>query len=218
MVKKILLVLVMVLFVFSAAVKAEDIATINNNISRLEKEIQSLEAQKAKVKSNAQKARISKIIAGHKKVISEYNAELKAQGVTPQQAKAMSQKKIASKNVAIVKGGLAGGAALIAAEMVMPMGQYNVGCEVGYGLGNNFGIIDLGVKATYPMGKNFVGAEISYAGYSKDVTNVPGLSGTIKSGIGFGVIGGMNIDKYQVEIGYNTILGIRADVGYCIKI
>ena len=64
------------------------------------------------------------------------------------------------------------------------------------------------------MGANYIGLELSYAGYSNDVVNVPGLSGTTTSGIGLGIIAGTNVGPVRLGVGYNTILGLRADVGY----
>lgn len=122
----------------------------------------------------------------------------------------------AEKKCLVLKSGLAGGACLLAAEYLMPMGPVKVGGEAGYAIGNSFGIIDAGVKVLYSMGAPFVGLEVSYAGYSKDVKQVPGLSGTIKAGAGAGLVAGMVFDPFQVQVGYNTALGVRADAGYRI--
>lgn len=116
----------------------------------------------------------------------------------------------------VLKGGLAGGAGLIAAEYLMPMGPVMLGGEAGYAIGNNFGIIDAGVKVVYSMGSPFVGLEVAYAGYSKNVKEVPGLSGTVKSGAGVGLVAGLAMNPMQIQVGYNTALGLRADAGYRI--
>lgn len=75
-------------------------------------------------------------------------------------------------------------------------------------------MIDAAAKVIYSMGGPFAGLEVGYAGYSKDVTNVPGLSGTIKAGVGVGLIGGYATGPLQFGVGYNTALGARADAGY----
>jgi len=116
--------------------------------------------------------------------------------------------------VFLVKGGLAGGAGLAAVEYWAPMGPVFLAGEAGYAMGNNFGLIDAAAKVIYSMGAPFVGLEVGYAGYSKDVTNVMGLSGTIKAGVGVGLIGGFATGPIQLGVGYNTALGVRADAGY----
>jgi len=116
--------------------------------------------------------------------------------------------------VFLVKGGLAGGAGLAAVEYWAPMGPVFLAGEAGYAMGNNFGLIDAAAKVIYSLGAPFVGLEVGYAGYSKDVTGVMGLSGTIKAGVGVGLIGGFATGPIQLGVGYNTALGVRADAGY----
>ncbi|MBI4680618.1 MAG: hypothetical protein HY753_05280 [Nitrospirae bacterium] len=156
---------------------------------------------------------MNKTIKGHQAKIEELKKELPAD----------SQLKLEITKVQIVeksarsltlKGGLAGGAALFAADYLMPMGPVFLGGEIGYAIGSGFGIIDAGAKVLYPVGNFNVGLELAYAGYSKDVTNVPGLSGVIKSWIGFGIVGCTKMGPVQVGLGYNTGLGLRVDAGY----
>jgi len=207
---------------FMLSVCASSFAASSNDakekIAKLEKEIIILKAKLVKIKSKIQKARIEKIIAGHKKVIAELKKELFEAIVEKPGKIKVVQPNVgqARQKILAVKGGLAGGAGLVAAEILMPMGPGFIGAEAGYAIGNNFGILDAGIKGIYSFGNPYVGLEISYAGYSKDVTNVPGLSGTIKSGVGVGIIGGTTIGQIQFGLGYNTILGARADAGYRI--
>ena len=207
---------------FMLSVCASSFAASSNDakdkIAKLEKEIIILKAKLVKIKSKIQKARIEKIIAGHKKVIAELKKELTSAAVEkPEKVEMIAAKVVPERpRILAIKGGLAGGAGLIAADFTMPVGPIYLGAEAGYAIGNNFGILDAGIKGIYSFGKPFIGLEISYAGYSKDVKDVPGLSGTIKSGVGVGIIGGTIMGPIQFGIGYNTTLGVRADAGYRI--
>ncbi|MBI5699926.1 hypothetical protein HZC35_06485 [Candidatus Saganbacteria bacterium] len=205
----------MILSCFVVSLAVASFAQSQERISKLEREISKLESTLAKTKNRTQRLRLQKTINDYKKEVAELKKEM-----SPAAASSMAAGPSgpAAPKTLMVKGGLAGGAGLIAGEFFMPMGPMNVGGELGYAIGSNFGIIDAGVKATYSLGMPFVGLEISYAGYSKDVTNVPGLSGTIKSGIGLGLVGGTNIGPVLAQVGYNTIFGLRADAGYRIKI
>ena len=210
-----------VLSVFSASFAASP-SDAKEKIMKLEKEIVTLQAKLKVTKSRIQKTRIEKIIAGHKKVIAELSKGAPGAMVAADKSERAEVVKMEAapvqQKMLTVKGGLAGGAGLIAAEILMPMGPGFLGAEAGYAIGSNFGIIDAGVKAVYSMGNPYVGLEVSYAGYSKDVTNVPGLSGTIKSGVGVGIIGGTMLGPVRIGVGYNTVLGVRADAGYRLYI
>ncbi len=212
--RKILGAVVLLAFFFSIAAPIFA-ASVNDQIAKLQNEIASLQSKLAKTKkSKTQIARINRTIKGHEAKIEElkkdpgYKPQTKLE-ITKVQVIEGPQTKILS-----IKGGLAGGADLIGADFLMPVGPVYLGGEAGYAIGNQFGIIDLAGKVVYSLGMPFVGLEVSYAGYSKDVTNVPGLSGTIKSGIGIGLIGGTSISNIQLTAGYNTILGLKADAGY----
>lgn len=214
--KKLLAVLVLASFflTFAAASFAEDAAAIQNKITKLEREINNLEAKLATTKNKTQRGRIQKTMEGHRKVIADYNRQLLGMR-RPVKVEVLKVRVVEQpQKILAVKGGLAGGAALIAADFMMPVGPMYLGGEAGYAIGNNFGIIDAGVKGIYSFGGPFAGLEISYAGYSKDVTQVPGLSGTIKAGVGVGLLGGMVFGPVQACVGYNTALGLRADAGY----
>ncbi|MFA4906145.1 MAG: hypothetical protein WC645_06545 [Candidatus Margulisiibacteriota bacterium] len=200
---------------FIASLAVTSFAQSQERISKLEREISKLESTLAKTKNRTQRLRLQKTINNYKKEVAELKKEI-SPAAAPSVAAAPSGP--AAPKTLLVKGGLAGGAGLIAAEYLMPMGPVTVGGELGYGIGSNFGIIDAGAKATYSLGMPFVGLEISYAGYSKDVTNVPGLSGTVKSGIGVGLVGGTSMGPWVAQLGYNTILGLRADAGYRINL
>jgi len=213
--KKIISALVLIAFVFfvSSASFAQDEAA---KISKLEKEISALNAKLVKIKNKTQRARIQNTIIGHKKVIAELNKELAAKQATKTIKVEVLKVQVVEQpqKILAIKGGLAGGAGLIALDFVMPVGPVYLGGEAGYAIGNNFGVVDAAVKAVYAFGAPYVGLEVGYAGYSKDVKEVPGLSGTIKAGVGVGLIAGTAFGPIQVGVGYNTALGARADAGY----
>jgi len=209
----------MVAFIASVCVPSFAASAADNKakISKLEKEISSLRTKLTATKSKVQRTRIENMIAGYKKTIAQLQQEsvVARAAEKPVKVEAIRAEVVQEQaRILGVKGGLAGGAGLIAADFMMPVGPIYLGAEVGYAIGNNFGIIDAGVKGIYSLGNPFIGLEISYAGYSKDVTNVPGLSGTIKSGVGVGIIGGTTMGPIQLGVGYNTALGARADAGY----
>jgi len=213
--KKVFMLLLLAVFLLSVC--APSFAATNaEKIAKLQSEIKTLEVQLAKTKSKVQKARIQNTIAGHKKVI----AQLKAQAPAPVVEKPMRVEIIkaeivkAQPNILFLKGGLAGGAGLIAADYIMPVGPMYLGGEAGYSIGNNFGVIIAGVKGIFDFGGPYVGLEVSYGGYSKKVQDVPGLSGVIDAGVGVGLIGGMAMGPFAVDAGYDTKLGARANAGY----
>jgi hypothetical protein len=187
----------------------------DNRASKLEREVSKLETTLAKTKNRTQRLRLQKLINDYKKEIVQLKKEY-SPAAAP--AKAAAPSGPAAPKTLIVKGGLAGGAGLIAGELLMPVGPMSVGGELGYAIGNNFSIIDAGVKGVYSLGAQFIGLEVNYAGYSKDVKDVPLLSGTIKSGVGVGLVGGMIMAPWQAQVGYNTIAGLRADAGYRIQL
>ena len=207
--KKILGTLILLAFVLSIcpAILAQD------DSKKLENEIKKLEAQLKKTKSPSVRAKIQTLINKDKEELAVLKIQQPAKAAeAPKPAAAAPQP--AMPKVMAVKGGLAGGAGLIAADFMMPVGPMYLGGEVGYAIGNQFGIIDAAIKGVFSFGAPFVGLEVGYAGYSKDVKEVPGLSGTIKSGVGIGIIGGTTFGPIQVGLGYNTALGLRADAGY----
>ncbi|MFA6431932.1 MAG: hypothetical protein WCV91_06120, partial [Candidatus Margulisiibacteriota bacterium] len=77
-----------------------------------------------------------------------------------------------------LKGGYAGGGALLAGTISVPFKGLYVGGEAGYVIGSGFGVMDLGINCIYPMGDRYVGVEATYANYSKNVGNIPGISGS----------------------------------------
>lgn len=193
-------------------------ATINQQVQRLENEVSFLQGKLAKTKSPAQIARLKKTIKGDQAKIEELKKDPSYGSVKLEITKVQIVEQSQKTKIFTVKGGLAGGAGLVAMEYLMPMGPRVIGGEAGYAMGSGFGAIEAAIKVLHPLGNHFVGLELSYAGYSKDVTSVPGLSGVIKSGVGIGIIGGTSFGPIRVSTGYNTILGLKADAGYRINI
>ncbi len=205
--KKTFRIIVLLMFLFSIAAPVLA-TTISNKVDKLENEVAILQTKLAKTKSKTQIARLKTTIKGHQAKIEELKSD---PGYKIEETNKAGEP---TSKLVILKGGLAGGAFLLGAEYLMPMGTVNLGGELGYAIGSEFGVIVASGKVLYPIGNYFVGAELSYGGYSKDVKEVAGLSGTIKSGVGIGVVGGTSIGPIQLSAGYNTILGLRADAGY----
>ncbi len=205
----VLLILFIVFFVISPVISA----TTEEKIQKLQNEISVLDKKLDTTKSKIEIARIKRTIKGHQAKIDELKKSL------PEQKPVVSKETsvLDSSKLLIVKAGSAGGAVLIGVDALVPMGAWMLGGEAGYAIGDNFGILDLGLKGVYSFGDPFLGVEVLYAGYSKDVKNVPGLSGVVKSGVGFGVSGGTFFGPVRVSVGYNTALGLRADAGYKLK-
>lgn len=114
--------------------------------------------------------------------------------------------------------GYGGGSGVVKLGYVLPfVRQSEVIVDLGYGIGNSFNITLIEVSGRMPLGRdNFAGLELSSANYSKSVTDVPGLSGTIGAGSrsGFGVFAGRWLGKTQVQVGYNSALGLTVGAIY----
>jgi len=114
--------------------------------------------------------------------------------------------------------GYGGGSGVVKLGYVIPsMRNSEVIIDLGYGLGNSFNITLFEVSGRMPLGRdNFAGLELSMANYSQSVTDVPGISGTIGAGsrTGFGVFAGRWLGKTQVQVGYNSALGLTVGAIY----
>lgn len=217
--KKVFMLLLLSVVLLSVCAPSFAATYPKDKISKLQKEVSSLQVTLAKTKSAVQRARIQKTIAGHKKVIAELQKQLPAEAAPaagkPVQLQVTKAELVAAQpKIFSLKGGLAGGAGLIAVDYMMPVGPMYLGGEAGYSIGNNFGVIVAGVKSVFNFGGPYVGLEVSYGGYSKKVQDVPGLSGVIDSGVGVGLIAGTVLGPIAVDAGYDTKLGARANVGY----
>jgi hypothetical protein len=119
-----------------------------------------------------------------------------------------------------VKGGLAGGALRVSGTCDRPFNdKWDIGCEAGYGLGNGYNIMSLGVSGTYALKENlYAGVEASYSSYSSAVMlSLPSMQITEKSGVGMGAFIGMKRDNKFAQVGYDTRLGAVAEAGMIVR-
>lgn len=141
-----------------------------------------------------------------------FAATTKAQDIKMQETNIVK----AGQNFFTVKGGLAGGAILIGTSIAKPVKSFYLGGEAGYCIGNQFGVLNIGIFGLYPFSMDtYSGIELNYANYSTLVQSVPLLSGNISGGnIGIGIFIGKTFGDIQAQFGYNTVLGLRGDLGY----
>ncbi|MFC1496565.1 hypothetical protein ACFL52_04040, partial [Candidatus Margulisiibacteriota bacterium] len=184
--KKIICTCILVLFSASIALAYN----IDDKIRRTENEISRLNNKLSYAKSASHR---SKILA----LIKQYKVNL---------TKLKHERAKAGKRVLIPKIGLSGGAALLGVGMHAPFKQYNLSGTLGYGLGNNYSVID--VRGGIIINKNFEVA-LTVGNYSKAV-QLSG-AGTVGSGItyGLGVFYNRKFNRnLLLNIGYSTNLGI----------
>ena len=116
-----------------------------------------------------------------------------------------------------VVGGLGGGAVIVDFGYNIPMDKFDLLVGLGYGLGNSYSILKGSVASVFNTSPMYWGLEAVGANYSKSVTGVTGLSGTIAKGtkLGLGLFVGKAInEKISGQIGYNSALGATAAVSY----
>ena len=116
----------------------------------------------------------------------------------------------------LLTGGFGGGAGLLKVGYTLPVKNFNLTGDVGYALGNSFSVMVGDIQGIFGIGNNRLGVELTAANYSKSVTNVPGISGNIDQGtkIGAGIFFGMPFRGVMLQAGYNSALGLNANVGY----
>ena len=210
--KKIASTIIFVLFLF-IIISPVFAITAKQEIERLQNENAILQSKLKTTKDKTQIKRINSSINKNQVKISQLQKTLVEESKT---ASSIKPKKVEGKNIAIAKIGLGGGSVLISGSYLVPSGSFYLGGEAGYGIGNQFGVLEFGVVALYPMEKNFVGINLVSANYSQTVQGVPGVSGNISGGnFGIGAFYGMTFSKnIQAEVGYNTALGLTLNAGY----
>lgn len=116
----------------------------------------------------------------------------------------------------LLTGGFGGGAGLLKIGYTLPVRNFNLTGDLGYALGNSFSVMVGDIQGVFGIGSNRLGVELTAANYSKSVTNVPGISGNIDQGtkIGAGIFFGMPLRGVMLQAGYNSALGLNANVAY----
>ena len=139
-----------------------------------------------------------------------------AQGTT---AEALQEEKLqtaGNKNVFQAGGGFVGGALMVGVGYSVPKGEdVNLLFEGGYGLGSQYSVLALGVGGVFPLMENYIGLELSLVNYSERVAEVLGM-GAVDRGprFGIGVFAGKPVGPVQVQIGFNSALGLMAEAIY----
>jgi len=122
----------------------------------------------------------------------------------------------------VPKLGFGGGALILGADYrVAPMWDgIDLLAGAGYGIGNGYSVLAVNLGGAFKVKENiYVGASLDLANYSKSITNIAGISGTIDAGtkLGIGVFGGTVLnDKWQLQVGYSSALGLTARAGYLL--
>ena len=110
--------------------------------------------------------------------------------------------------------GLGGGAAMLKAGYVFPArGNLSIALDAGYGFGNEYSVVAAGISGIIPLKNNFYGGlNVAYTDYSEAVTNIAGIGDVDKgSSAGVGLFVGKSLEKFSVQAGYNSALGIVAE-------
>jgi len=108
----------------------------------------------------------------------------------------------------LIYGGGAGG---VGFDFIRPINQdNNFRLGIGYLQGNQYNVLCAGLAGIRAFGNRYAGLGVTYAGYSENVADIPGLSGTVTQGghVGLDLFTGVNLtDDKALEVGYSSALG-----------
>jgi len=108
---------------------------------------------------------------------------------------------------------------MISAIYARPLNLYqSLFFDAGYAFGNGFSAPKIGAGWIAKFGEGFFwGLELVGASFSKPIKEVSGR-GTVPEGasMGVGVLGGWGQDPIFCDVGYNSLLGVTANIGYRI--
>ena len=226
--KKNVILVFLLLFILSIASFAQDRATIEKNIKKLEKEIVSLERKLKATKSATRKKRLKKIIDGHTKVIAEFNEDLKILEPEKKEEKvekprmqleilSMRVMKKTLQNYLDLKGGFASGGVDLGLAYFAHFRGLRPGVGLGYSIGNQYSVLRTDLFLMKEFGLRYLTGELTYASFSEKVSGLLGTGDIEKGGnLGIGLTFGMYIGRLRAEIGYNTVLGANAHAVYRI--
>ncbi|MFA6431420.1 MAG: hypothetical protein WCV91_03450 [Candidatus Margulisiibacteriota bacterium] len=114
--------------------------------------------------------------------------------------------------------GLGGGALLIGLNYQKPWQEgIDLSLRGSLGVGNGYTVMAAGISSQFNFKEDlYVGAGIDLANYSQPVSNVFGISGNIAQGtrLGLAISAGKFINKWNLEVGYSSALGLTARAGY----
>lgn len=114
------------------------------------------------------------------------------------------------------KVGYGGGAGIVGGGYIVPQQNFDLLLGADLGIGSGYTIIGAQVSAVAPVSQGYAGLQVGFFNYSQTVADILGLSGNINSGgnLGVGIFGGMKVETVDVQIGYNSALGITAGAVY----
>lgn len=112
--------------------------------------------------------------------------------------------------------GFGGGAGMLGVGYGMLVAGLDLLLGAGYGIGNQYSVVTVGLAGVFPFGNNYAGLELGLASYSETVSDVLGVSGNIEKGskAGIGIFGGTKLGMVDAQIGYNTALGLTVGAIY----
>ena len=112
--------------------------------------------------------------------------------------------------------GFGGGTGGVKVAYNLPTPKFDLSLDGGYGIGNNYSVVNLGVSAVMPIKEMFIGLGLGMANYSTAATDILGLSGIVDQGtkFGVGIYARKDINKIQMLLGYNSALGLTAGLLY----
>lgn len=117
----------------------------------------------------------------------------------------------------LIGAGYGGGAGIVDLGYVWPIqNRFDLILCAGLGVGNQYTIMEGKIAGKIPVGGHFVGIEAGLENYSQAVTGITGLSGNVSRGANYGggVFAGTTLGDFQVQVGYNTALGLTAGALY----
>ena len=191
-----------------------------NKIIQNENYIKSLRAKLEKA-NKKKAAQISGLIVKQAKVVANLKEELKKEEAKLKQLEALPGAK---KETAILRPpppqptealhfdvGLQGGAAVFSLSRSFSLAR-NVSLDPGLniGFGNKYSlIIAKGTFYYFFKPDLFAGASIDLANYSSNVRNIVGISDVEKGNlVGIDLLFGKILDRWRVQVGYGTALGL----------
>ncbi|MBI5399195.1 hypothetical protein HZB07_01065 [Candidatus Saganbacteria bacterium] len=126
--------------------------------------------------------------------------------------------KLAPVKRLVLEAGFAGGAGLLDLGYLFPLSgkpfDLKVNGGIGFGNGYNLWLLQGQLRHAFNS-ESFGGISLDWANYSETVRNLIGLSGNVAKGgnFGVGIFTGRIFDKYNVKIGYSSVLGVNVSVG-----
>lgn len=213
--KKVAILLVLFSFLgmsFSGA-RAED----PTRLEKLQNEIVQLEKKLSAAKTQTRKDRIQQQIAEYKAEIDKLQAV--PASVKLEQVSVKLIEKPQPRRSIWLEAGAGGGALALSVVYAQPLNPVNsLFLDAGYAFGNGFSFPKLGVGWLTKFGEGFFwGLELVGASFSKPIKDVSGR-GTVPEGanMGLGALIGWGQDPVFCDVGYNSLLGLTANIGYRI--